>query len=95
MITLKLTFLLSLPVVYIKEELKDAAFDVTIKPAVNSFVKKEDGFSGALIVEKQNQIIGANDSMDELVIKEEPQHVDAVSKYLSKDFSPLLPGRRL
>ena len=87
--------LFSISVVYIKEELKDAALDVKIEPAVNSPLVKEefvsvpamnmlpnegDDSTKDLIVEKQNQIIIANYSMIKSVMKEEPLQDDLVSE---------------
>ena len=48
---------------------------------MNLFVKKEDGSSGAFIIEEQNQIIESNDSTDELDVKEDPLQDDSVSKF--------------
>ena len=63
--------LLLISVVWIKNECEDIAFDVKIEPAMNALHGKEDSIN-ALIVEKQNQVIGPTDCMDELFINEEP-----------------------
>lgn len=64
--------------VYIKVEPEVAAFNAKLEPAMNSFVKKED-VNETLIVEKQNQIIETNDSIDELAINEKSSLDDKVS----------------
>ena len=66
-------------VVYIKEELHDAAFDVKIEPVMNSYVQ-EDEFSVALNVEKYNKHIGTNKSPKGLAVKELPSQDDLVSE---------------
>ena len=64
------TFVFYISVVYVKDEPTDDSLDLKIEPARDPFVRKEDGFR---IVEKQNQIIAANNTVDELVTKDEPQ----------------------
>ena len=62
-------------VVSIKEELHDSV-DVNMEPDMNSIIK-ENSVNGTLTVE--NQIIGTNNSMHELVIIKELLQDDLVS----------------
>ena len=55
---------------YIKEELNDDTCDVKNEPVVNLFII--NGINQAPI-EKKDQIIVSDDSMEEITIKEEPQ----------------------
>lgn len=45
-----------------------------------SLLPEEDGFTDALTAEIKNEIIGINNSVDELVINEDPLENDLVSK---------------
>ena len=62
-------FLFSVSVVDIKEELEDAAPHVKIDPEMKPLLITEKGFNGA------------NYSMDEIDIKEEPLQDDLVSEF--------------
>ena len=64
----------------VKEELDGAAFDEENAPAMNLLLNKEDDSAKDLIVEKQNQIIRANFSMNESILKEELFQDELVSK---------------
>lgn len=70
-------------VVYIKNEVEDAAFDVKFQPA--KLLGKDDSIK-PFIIEKQNQIIGPADCMNELDIKDKPLPDDEVSKWQVKAF---------
>ena len=61
----------SISVVYLKEELKDAEYLVQIEPEMKPLVVPKNGFKGA------------NYSMDEIDIKEEPLQDDLVSELLN------------
>ena len=63
---------LSIPVVYIKEEPKDAASLVKIEPEMKPLVVTKDGFDEI------------NYSMDGIVIKEEPLQDYLVSELLNR-----------
>ena len=68
-------FFFSISVVDIKEELEDATPRVKIDPEMKPLLITEKGF------------IGANYSMDEIDIKEEPLHDDLVSEFCNNAFS--------
>ena len=62
-------FFFSISVVHIKEELEDAAPHVKIEPDMKPLLITEKGLNGA------------NYSMDEIDIKEEPLQYDLVSEF--------------
>ena len=68
----------------IKEELDDAEFDVEIRPVVNPLLIEVDVINEALIANNGNQIMGSNDSIEEIIIKGEPLQDDLVSKCSNK-----------
>ena len=68
-------FFFSISVVYIKEELEDAAPHVKIENEMNPLLITEKGFNGA------------NYSMDEIDIKEEPLQDHLVSEFYYNVFS--------